>query len=61
MTISSVKADNLLVAIEDVDIDNGIVNRRRYDDSEESPLLGLNADESEFGWPKISVPELLPW
>jgi len=61
--MAKLKDSQLIIAVEDLDSDNGNINRRRYDEDEESPLLrnelGREAEFDCFLDP-VSL-ERLPW
>lgn len=62
--MAKLKDSQLVLAVEDLDSDSGSVNRRRYDEGEESPLLrnGFGNNEGEFDCflDPVSL-ERLPW
>lgn len=62
--MAKLKDPQLVLAVEDIDPDGGSVNRPRYDEGEESPLLhdGFGNSKGEFDCflDPVSL-ERLPW
>ena len=61
--MATLKEDQVILAVEDIDSEAGVINRRRYEQDEHSPLLAIGTgEENDFDGPfKPILLDSLPW